>query len=121
MINSSNKKIILHNPYHSIARQQSDVMHELSHIICNHERTEVEYESPIPFGLRDYDPIQEEEAKCLGSTLQLAKPGLLWARNKSMTYEEIANHFNASLDMVTYRMNVTGISYTFSKRKKVSV
>ena len=60
--------------------------------------------------LREFDEVQEEEAKCLGAALQLAKPCLFWANKRSMSYEDIANYFNASKDMVTYRMNMTGIA-----------
>jgi Zn-dependent peptidase ImmA (M78 family) len=60
--------------------------------------------------MRNYDAEQEEEAKCLGSTLQLAKPGLLWARKRNMSYEDISDYFNASVNMVKYRMNITGIA-----------
>ena|ERR1035437_1540602 len=110
MITKVGNRIIIHNPYHSVARQQSDMMHEIAHIICKHERIEKEYDFEIPFGLREFDKVQEEEAKCLGSTLQLATPCLLWANKKSMTTEAIAEHFNASKNMVTYRMNMTGIA-----------
>ena len=54
--------------------------------------------------------MQEDEANCLGYTLQLATPCLLWARNKSMTNDEIAKYFNASIVAVKYRMNITGIA-----------
>ncbi len=64
----------------------------------------------MPLALRSYNSEHEEEAKCLGSTLQLAKPGLLWASKRNMTNEEIANYFTASIDMVNYRMNTTGIA-----------
>jgi Zn-dependent peptidase ImmA (M78 family) len=122
MPNFEGIKIILHNPYHSNARQQSDLMHELAHIICEHSHGEVKYDTPIPFGMRNYNPEQEEEAKCLGSTLQLATPCLLWANKRNMTTEEIAEHFNASIDMVNYRMNTTGISKRkYYKEKKASV
>jgi len=110
MTNVAGVKIILHNPYSSEARQQSDLMHELAHIICNHEHDDILHHEPIPLGLRSYNIEHEEEAKCLGSTLQLATPGLLWASKRNMTYGEIAEHFNASIDMVKYRMNTTGIA-----------
>lgn len=110
MTNAEGTKLILHNPYSSIARQQSDLMHELAHIICDHQHDDTYHDEPLPFGLRSYNIEHEEEAKCLGSTLQLATPGLLWASKRNMTYEEIAEHFNASIDMVKYRMNATGIA-----------
>lgn len=110
MTTKNNTQIIIHNPYHSIGRQQSDLMHELAHIICNHTRSKSDYNFEIPFGMRHFDELQEEEAKCLGSTLQLATPCLLWAKKKNMTNESIASHFKASIEMVIYRMNITGVS-----------
>ena len=110
MPNFEGTKLILHNPFHSKARQQSDLMHELAHIICEHKHEEVYHETPLPFGMRNYNTEEEEEAKCLGSTLQLATPCLLWANKKGLNTEAIAEHFNASMEMVTYRMNMTGIS-----------
>lgn len=110
MPNFESMKLILHNPFHSNARQQSDLMHELAHIICEHKHEEVYHETPLPIGMRNYNSEEEEEAKCLGSTLQLATPCLLWANKKVLTTEAIAEHFNASIQMVIYRMNMTGIS-----------
>lgn len=102
-------QIIIHNSFHSIARQQSNIMHEIAHILCKHKRSQEKYDFDIPWGMHEYDETQEEEAKCLGATLQLAKPGLLWARNRRMTIEEIATYFNASTEMVQYRRNMIGI------------
>jgi Zn-dependent peptidase ImmA (M78 family) len=110
MPNFEGTNIILHNPFHSFARQQSDLMHELAHIICEHEHAATLHDKPLPFGMREYDTEKEEEAKCLGSTLQLATPCLLWAIKRNMTNEEIAEHFTASVVMVNYRMNTTGIA-----------
>ncbi|HEU5365157.1 MAG TPA: ImmA/IrrE family metallo-endopeptidase, partial [Hanamia sp.] len=110
MPNFEGTKIIIHNPFHSYARQQSDLMHELAHIICNHQRKETDNNFSVPFGMRYYDEEQEEEAKCLGATLQLATPCLLWARKRNMTIEAIGSHFNASKEMVKYRMNMIGIA-----------
>lgn len=118
MTTKANNRIIIHNEFHSEMRQQSNIMHELAHIICNHQHNQVEYDFDIPFGMREFNELQEEEAKYLGATLQLATPGLLWANKRNMTHEEISQYFNASQEMVTYRLNVTGIGKrVFSNRK----
>lgn len=82
MLNFEGTNIILHNPFHSDVRQQSDLMHELAHIICQHQHAATLHGNPLPFGMREYDREKEEEAKCLGSILQLATPCLLWSRKK---------------------------------------
>lgn len=109
MITSSSRRIIIHNPFNSKMRQQSDLMHELAHIICEHTRTFSGQDFEIPFGMREYDELQEEEANCLGSTMQLPKACLLWAKKRKMSYADISIHFNASIEMVKFRMNITGI------------
>ena len=109
MVTKKGNRIIVHNPFNSIARQQSDIMHELAHVICKHESKHPEPGIILPLGLREYDVEQEEEAKCLGSSLQITRPGLLWAKKRDMKVEDIASHFNASIDMVKYRLNTSGI------------
>lgn len=100
--------IIIHNPFHSSPRQQSDIMHELAHIICGHAFQENEYDFAIPMGMRSFNELHEEEAKCLGSALQISRPGLLWGLKKSMNHQQMGAHFNASTEMVAYRMQITG-------------
>lgn len=120
MLTKAGNRIIIHNPFHSTARQQSDLMHELAHIICKHEMEETKYDFPLPFGMRNFDELQEEEAKCLGATLQIARPGLLWSKKRNMSHDEIALHFNSSVDMVTYRMNTSGVAKQAYYMKKKS-
>jgi Zn-dependent peptidase ImmA (M78 family) len=109
MITKLGNQIIIHNPFHSSARQQSNIMHELAHILCKHEHPKVS-DIRIPVGIRHFNELHEEEAKHLGATLQLAKPCLLWAKKHNMNNDEIAAYFNASNEMVNFRLNSTGLN-----------
>ena len=52
--------LILHNPTNSTVRQESDLMHELAHIICKHESSDFSTKFGLP--TRTYNKAQEEEA-----------------------------------------------------------
>lgn len=110
MKNSDGKYLIIYNINQSSARQQSTIMHELAHIICEHKLPEPKMVADHVLPLREYDPAIEEEANCLGGNLQITREGLLWALKKEMTLEEISNHFLASEAMVTFRINITGVN-----------
>lgn len=120
MKTNSGNTIIINNPYHSIPRQQSDLMHELAHIICEHSFESLELEFPIPMGMRSFNELHEEEAKCVGSSLQITRSGLLWGLKKNLNNDQLADHFNASVDMVKYRLRMTGVakqlSYSYNVR-----
>jgi Zn-dependent peptidase ImmA (M78 family) len=112
MVTKLGNRIIIHNNFHSPSRQQSDIMHEIAHVLCEHKVKELPKEFSLPLGMRDFDKLQEEEAIYLGGTLQLSKPCLFWARKRNMTNEDIANYFNASIEMVNFRMSITGLNKT---------
>jgi hypothetical protein len=103
------KYIIVHNPTHSPARQQSNLMHELAHILCEHKVAEETKHIGLSGFLRNLNEEQENEAEWLGACLQLPRPALLYSLKKQMSLEEIATKYNASIDMVKYRINITGV------------
>lgn len=74
-----NKFIIVHNPTHVPARQQSNLMHELAHIICEHKVPKDKNNLGLSGFLRNHNEDQENEAEWLGACLQLPKPALIWA------------------------------------------
>jgi Zn-dependent peptidase ImmA (M78 family) len=115
ILNKHNNKIIVHNNLHSNPRQQSNIMHELSHIICEHANantTDVYKNYELPSYMREFDDSQEAEAIYLGACLQLPREGLLWAIGKEkMSKKELAAYYMASNEMVTFRINSTGIKY----------
>lgn len=95
---------IVHNPNHTGARRESDLMHELAHIILRHPMSKFDARKH-PSRRKQY----ENEAVYLGSCLQVPCRGLLWATQCKMTLTQIANHFNASEEMILFRGNACGL------------
>lgn len=108
-LKAGSTNIIIINNSHSIARQESSIMHELAHLICKHEMGEFQMLSDGLF-LRNYNIDQEKEAEWMGGSLQLPRLALYYHYEKyKLSIEEIAEKFNASIDMVRFRLNVCGI------------
>lgn len=97
---------IVHNPRHSLARQESNLMHELAHVLLNHKSVGFDKVNGLPMRC-DRD---EDEAVFLGGCLQIPRRGLLWAIQKKMSKSQVAEHFMASEQMVSFRSNVTGLT-----------
>lgn len=114
----SGRSIIIHNDSHSLYRQESNLMHELAHNICGHETSKSQQINGLGLLLREYNEEQEKEAEWLGSCLQLPRKALVWALNKKMSYEEISEYFQASEDMVRFRINTTGVKKQISYWKQ---
>jgi Zn-dependent peptidase ImmA (M78 family) len=112
----SGDRVIIHNSRHSKARQESNIMHEIAHIICEHKAPT----NNIGIVLRDYNEEQEKEAEWLGGCLQLPREALIWALERKMNNDEIAVFFNASNDMVRFRLNKTGAKLQFLNRRRFS-
>jgi Zn-dependent peptidase ImmA (M78 family) len=110
-ININGKLFIILNSAHSACRKEIDIFHELAHIICNHEMGRFQKLGNLP--LRSYDERQEEEAKWLGGCLHIPRKALEWALKNKMNENSIAEFFCASLEMVNYRLNVTGVKKQF--------
>lgn len=109
MIGEDGSKRVIHNDNVAPTRQQSDIMHELSHIICKHEHEGPEDYS-FGFPVRKYNAGHEAQAECLGATLQLPKPALLWQTRDGHSPEEIAEYYTASPAMVRRRLGESGVS-----------
>lgn len=101
--------LIIKNSSHPPGRQQSDVMHELSHVICKHAAARVIQHPQLPLAQREYDATQEKEASWLGACLQLPRPALFWASKRGMTHADAAEHFGATEEMVSYRRRISGV------------
>lgn len=102
--------LIIHNNNHHLNRQESNIMHELAHIICEHKTNQTPISHSFNLMLRDYNEEQENEAEYLGATLQLPRIALFYAKKDyGLDIKKIAEKFNASEVMVKYRLGVTGL------------
>lgn len=112
--NKNNHPVIIHNKVHTQARQQSDVMHEISHFYRKHPLPEQDYDFIVPTAMLSINPLYEEEASWLGGVLQLPRKALEWAIfNQKMTGGSIADFYTCSPEMVRYRVNVSGLGKYF--------
>jgi Zn-dependent peptidase ImmA (M78 family) len=103
------KLLVIINDSHSKARQESSIMHELAHVICDHEMGQFSHLSH-GITLRDYDDEMEKEAEWLGGCLQLPRVALHFHyKVYGNSVKEIAEKFNASQDMVKFRLGVCGL------------
>ena len=110
--------VVIHNHSHSLARQESNIMHELAHIICEHDMKSIHNKEGLPLFMREFPVEQEEEAKWLGGCLQLPREALVWALQQGMEQAEIANHYLASAQMVRLRINMTGVNKQINQFSK---
>ncbi len=108
---------IIYNTSHSEPRVQSDIMHELAHVLLGHAMEEIDTSLGLP--LRKYDQTQEDEAEWLGGCLQLPKSALVkYFVYKNYSAEQIAETFKASVAMTKYRIGVSGVSVIKKRLKK---
>lgn len=84
-------------------------MHELAHLIVGHKPGRVDVTEDGALLLNTYDKQQEDEANWLSGCLLLPRPALLWLKKRRMPQDSAASHFGVSLQMLTYRIQVTGV------------
>jgi Zn-dependent peptidase ImmA (M78 family) len=101
-------RVIVYNPVRSLERRESDIGHEISHIILDHELSALRTIAGTPF--RTCQPDQEEEATNLAGTLLLPRPLLLSAVRRGLGAEDIAERCGITVDMARFRLNRTGVT-----------
>ena len=113
------KDLIIVNPMHTGGRSASNLMHELAHILIGHEPARVDVSEDGYLMLSTFDKTQEEEAKWLCGCLLLPREALLLIRKQGMNLSLAKGTYGVSLDMIHYRMQVTGIAKSagYTRRK----
>lgn len=106
---------IVYNPKHSAARRNSDIMHELAHVIRGHKPSTVVLSQNGRFAMRSYDETQEDEAAWLSGCLLLPRPALVWIMKSGMSTRQAWQQYGVSAELLRYRADVTSVSRQFGK------
>ena len=110
-------KVIVRNPAHSPERSASDVMHELSHILLEHDPGNVFF-GPNGMVLRTHNKDQEDEARWLSGCLLLSRECLFAIRKKRLSDDQACDHYGISREMLTFRRQTSGVDRQFYGRRK---
>jgi len=113
-LNVSNISVIIINTFHSQARQASDIMHELAHILRGHKTPQV-FIDGSGLTIRSFDQLQEAEADWLAGTLLLPREVLIHCHFNKLSEQEACRLFNVSSELYKYRMNISGVKRQFVK------
>jgi Zn-dependent peptidase ImmA (M78 family) len=99
------KRLIVYNPRQPTGRSASNLSHELSHLILEHEAAPA-----IGLGgCRHWDGLQEAEADWLGATMLVPRESALEWMIQNGDLEEGARNFGVSVELFRWRVNHTGV------------
>lgn len=109
-ISCEGKDLVIYNPTHTIGRQSTDIMHELSHMILGHKHIPILlFSNTDKVILRDYDQEQEEEADWLAGCLLLPRQALLHINSNHTSKLDACAEFGVSKQLLKYRTDITGV------------
>jgi Zn-dependent peptidase ImmA (M78 family) len=95
------------NPCNEAPRTNSDIAHELAHILLDHDVREIQQLAGHTF--LTCNPEQEEEANWLAGCLLLPRPLLLREVYAGTDPETLAAKYQVSLRMARFRLNASGV------------
>ena len=108
-VTDGSNSLILLNTSHAPTRRNSDLAHEIAHIILGHEPSKMFISSTSNFAIRTHDVSQEEEASWLAGALLLPRIALLRLRRENVGDEQACKKYVVSPAMLRYRRSVTGV------------
>jgi hypothetical protein len=117
-IEVNDRGIVIYNPRHSRARQMSDITHELAHFILDHQPAQIVLSADLDgVSMRSFNEKQEDEANCVAWALLLPREGLLRAKRRRLSIEQIAEQYSVTKALATYRLNATGVEKQVRARR----
>ena len=101
------RHVIVYSPLASVGRTQSDISHEVAHIVLKHEMKSVESVGGMTFFT--CDPDEEQEANWLAGCLLLPRRLLYIAARGGLDAGAIAATYRVSEQMAAFRLRTTGV------------
>jgi Zn-dependent peptidase ImmA (M78 family) len=101
------RHVIVYNPLATEGRTQSDIAHEVAHIVLTHEMKSIETIGGINFFT--CDPEEEQEANWLAGCLLLPRRLLYLAARRGLDAAAIAETYRVSEQMAAFRLRTTGV------------
>jgi hypothetical protein len=109
------RKVIIYNDRNPKTRQVSDIAHEVSHTLLEHEPTPIN----DPDRYRDHDPELEDQANYLAGALLMPREGALSLMRSGMTCQEVAEHYGVSPQMARWRTTATGVTLQLERARRL--
>jgi Zn-dependent peptidase ImmA (M78 family) len=101
------RTVVVYNPCNDDGRTNSDLAHEVAHILLNHEVRELQQVGGHTF--LTCNPEQEEEANWLAGCLLLPRALLLREAYAGSDPATIAHKHHVSIPMARFRLNASGV------------
>jgi Zn-dependent peptidase ImmA (M78 family) len=101
------RTVTVYNPCSEASRTNSDLAHELAHLLLNHDVRDLQQIAGHTFFTCDRE--QEEEANWLAGCLLLPRPLLLKEISAGADAAAIAQKHDVSLHMARFRINTSGV------------
>ena len=107
------RRAIVYNDANVPGRQANDIMHEVAHCILDHPQRPPLSES----GCRNFDPLLENEAGHLGSTLLVPKPAALRILWRGISLTQAALEYGVSEAVIKMQLNLTGARFIVDRTR----
>lgn len=111
------KCVLIHNDTHAAGRVNSNVAHELSHIIIGHKPARIDVTPDNLLMLKVYDKKQEDEANWLAACLLLPRSALQHIQRQRLDPASVQKIYGVSEQMYTYRVRMTGVDKQFRRAR----
>ena len=110
--------LIVINANHAPTRRNSDLAHELAHIILGHEPSMMFASPGSGIALRTHNKEQEDEANWLAGCLLLPRDALFTIRRRRLSDEEACRTYGVSSAMLRFRLNASGVDIQLQRAAK---
>ena len=110
-------RICILNPTHGSRRSKMTLMEEIAHVHLGHVPT-VLIRGGDGLRMRDYNKAQEDEAFGVGAAALMPWEAFFRAINGGRTVDELAETYEVSRQLITYRVKITGAYKLYNARQR---